>query len=151
MISTLWGSAENPEVNDGLAMWCAQKVGLDRGFAPPFTTMGVFNGPELIGVTVFHNFQPKEGVIEISGASASARWLPRKVLFEKFSYVFEQLRCQLCVMRVSERNDRMIAVARKYGFTGHLIPRLRGHDEAEWIFTLADNDWQESRFHKRIA
>jgi RimJ/RimL family protein N-acetyltransferase len=148
-MNILWGSDNEPELNDGMAGWCALQIGLQRGFTRPFTTMGVFDGEDLIGVTVFHNFQPQEGVIEISGASASAKWLPRKVLFEKFSYIFEQLRCQLCVMRVSERNDRMIAVAKKYGFTGHLIPRLRGHDEAEWIFTLADNEWQESRFHRR--
>lgn len=149
MIQILWGSAQNPKVNDRLATWCAQKVGLVRGFSEPFTTMGVFSGSDLIGVTVFHNYQPEDGVIEISGASASARWLPRSILFEKFSYIFDQLGCQLCVMRVSERNDRMIAVARKYGFTGHLIPRLRGRDEAEWVFTLTDDEWRKSRFHKR--
>lgn len=149
MIRTLWGSAKNPEVNDGLAIWCSQRAGAGRGFAPPYTTMGVFRDEALIGVTVFHNYQPQDGVIEISGASASAKWLPRSVLLEKFSYIFDQLGCQLCVMRVAERNARMIAVARKYGFTGHLIPRLRGRDEAEWIFTLADDEWRNSRFHKR--
>lgn len=146
---TLWGSATNPEVNDGLAAWCAHRIGAERGFQAPYTTMGVFQGQGLIGVTVFHNWQPEDGVIEISGASASAKWLPRSVLFEKFSYIFDHLGCQLCVMRVSERNPRMIAVATKYGFTGHLIPRLRGRDQAEWIFTLNDDDWRMSRYHKR--
>lgn len=113
--------------------------------------MGIYRGPDLIGVTVFHHLNREDGVMEISGASTSAKWLPRKVLFEKFSYVFDQHGCQLCVMRVSEHNARMIAVAKKYGFTGHLIPRLRGRDEAEWIFTLADDEWRESRFHKRSA
>lgn len=150
-MKAIWGSARNPEVNEGLATWCAMKVGLDRGFSDPYTTMGVFDGETLIGVTVFHNYQPQDGVIEISGASASARWLPRGILFEKFSYIFDQLGCQLCVMRVSERNARMIAVARKYGFTGYLIPRLRGRDEAEWVFTLADDEWRNSRFHRGNA
>lgn len=134
-----------------LATWCASQAIGNGAFSEPFTTMGVVDDQTLIGVTVFHNFHPEEGVIEISGASISARWLPRKILLEKFSYVFDQLGCQLCIMRVSERNDRMIAVAKKYGFTGYLIPRLRGRDEAEWVFTLADDDWRRSRFHKRSA
>lgn len=148
-MQAIWGSDREPQLNAALADWCARRIGLNRGFTPPYTTMGVFDGAELAGVTVFNNYQPQDGVIEISGASASARWLPRSILFEKFSYIFDQLGCQLCVMRVSERNDRMIAVARKYGFTGHLIPRLRGRDEAEWIFTLADDEWRNSRFHRR--
>jgi len=144
----LWGSAANSEANEALANWCAAKAGLQRGFAPPYTTLGVFNDETLIGVAVFHNFQPDRGVVEISGAPSSGRWLTPKVLFETFAFIFEGLRCQLCVMRISERDKRMIALAKRVGFEGHLVPRLRGRDEAQWIFTLTDDDWHNSGFNK---
>ncbi|UWF68413.1 MULTISPECIES: hypothetical protein [unclassified Brucella] len=42
----------------------------------------------------------------------------------------------------------MIRIARAYGFSETYIPRLRGRDEGEFIFTLTDDDWRNGRFFK---
>lgn len=129
--------------NEAVAAWVAAHIpGCERGFDRP-VSIGVLEGERLIGGTVFHNWNPEAGVIEMSSAGTSPRWLGRKMLKAIFGYVFDQVGCQLVVMRVSERNSRMIEIAERFGFDGHLIPRLRGRDEAEWIFTLTDDQWRQ--------
>lgn len=129
--------------NETVAAWVAAHIpGCERGFDRP-VSIGVIEGGRLIGGTVFHNWNPEAGIIEMSSAGTSPRWLSRKMLKAIFGYVFDQIGCQLVVMRVSERNSRMIEIAQRFGFKGHLIPRLRGRDEAEWLFTLTDDQWRQ--------
>lgn len=128
--------------NEAVAAWVAAHIpGCERGFDKP-VAIGVVDNERLIGGTCFHNWNPEAGVIEMSSAGTDPRWLSRPMLKAIFGYVFDQLACQLVVMRISERNDRMVGIARKFGFDGFLIPRLRGRDEAEWIFTLTDEQWR---------
>lgn len=147
----VWGDHTNPSLNDALGAWCQTRIGLHRAFQPPFTTMGVFDKDALIAVVVFHNWYPENGVCELSGASTTARWMPRPVLFEMFSYPFDQLGCQNVIMRVSEANTRLFRILTAYGFKNTLIPRLRGRDEGERIFWLTDDAWRSNRFHKENA
>jgi RimJ/RimL family protein N-acetyltransferase len=129
--------------NEAVAAWVAANIpGCERGFDKP-VAIGVVENERLIGGTVFHNYNPEAGVIEMSSAGTSPRWLSRPMFKAIFGYVFDQIGCQLVVMRVSERNSRMIKIAEKFGFAGQLIPRLRGRDEAEWIFTLTDEQWRQ--------
>lgn len=125
-----------------MAGWVASHIpGCERGFANP-VSIGVIEDGRLIGGTVFHNWNPEAGVIEMSSAGTSPRWLSAKMLRAIFGYVFDQIGCQLVVMRVSARNARMISIAERFKFTGVLVPRLRGRDEDEWIFTLTDDAWR---------
>lgn len=129
--------------NHDIAAWVAAHIpGCERGFNNP-TAIGVLEDGQLIGGTVFHNWAPEAGVIEMSSAATSPRWLGRSMLRAIFGYVFDQLECQMVVMRVSERNERMVRIAQKFGFDGHLIPRLRGRDEAEWLFFLTEEQWRQ--------
>jgi len=146
-IRTQWGSSTNPEVNERLARWCSQLLG-EGGPIGPFSTMGVFEGNVPIGVIVFHDYRPAYGRIEISGASTSPRWFPRRVILEVCQYIFDQLKCQVFVMRVTESNTHMVDIANRYGFSGHLIPDMRGRGEGEWVFLAKREDWALSRFRK---
>lgn len=106
MNHVVWGGPNAPELNAALAHWACEKLDITRGFGP-CTTMGVFkDATDPIAVMVYHNWMPENGVIEISGAATTSRWLTRPVLWEMFSYPFNQLGNQLVVMRVSERNRR---------------------------------------------
>lgn len=145
-MKTLWGDSSNPELNEALASWCAQRLGLKRGFRD-CSTMGVFDGADLVAVMVYHNFDREAGVIEISGAGITPRWLTRPVLREMFGYPFEELNCQTVVMRVSEKNTRLVRILTAYGFGHVLIPRLRGRREAELVFFLHDDIWRANGFH----
>lgn len=129
--------------NEAVAAWVAANIpGCERGFDRP-VAIGVVENERLIGGTCFHNYNPEAGVIEMSSAGTSPRWLSRKMIRAIFGYVFDQIGCQLAVMRVSERNSRMIEIAERFGFQGYLIPRLRGRDEAEWIYCLTVEQWRQ--------
>jgi RimJ/RimL family protein N-acetyltransferase len=118
-------------------------LALDR-----YAAMGFFEDGDLIAGVLFHNWHPENGVMEMTAASTSRKWLNRRTLQELFTLVFDGFKNQLVVMRVSERNEPMIRIARAYGFSETFIPRLRGRDEGEFIFTLTDDEWRSGRFFK---
>jgi RimJ/RimL family protein N-acetyltransferase len=147
-LNIIWGGAGDPAANQAIAAFVADHIdGCERGFAD-FTTMGVMEiggvteAGRLIAGVVYHNYAPEAGVIELSAASTSKRWLTRPVLKAMFGYAFDEIGCQMAVLRVSEENRGMADIARRFGFTSYRIPRLRGRGEAEIIFTLTDDDWR---------
>lgn len=112
-----------------------------------FCSMGVFEDGNLVAGTLYHNHYPEYGLVELSSASISKRWLTKHVINAMFFLPFNRLGCQLCVLRVSEKNENMIGIARKFGFEETFIPRLRGRDEGEFIFTLTEEAWKESKYY----
>lgn len=116
--------------------------------------MGVYDGDTLLGVVVFHGYEPDAGVLEMTGVSTSKRWLPRHILFEIFSYAFDQVGCQMVVMRVSERNVQwngrgLPRLLKAYGFTSVRIPRLYGRDEDGVLWSLTEEAWRGNGFHHK--
>lgn len=145
----VWGGERTPAINSAVASFVAGHVpGCERGWEH-FTTLGLVEGESLVAGVVFHNYAPEAGVIELSSASTSRRWLTRPMLKGMFGYPFDQLGCQMVVLRVSERNTVMIEIAERFGFTAHRIPRLRGREEAEILFTLTDEDWRAHPVNRR--
>ena len=126
--------------------WVAAKLGIRR-WAESFSIAHV-RDRFILGATVFHNFYPETGVVELTSVSESPAWMSRKMINAVFGYAFDVLNCQLVVLRVSEINTRMVNIANALGFKGYLIPRLRGKDEAEWIFCLTDDDWRNSPYRR---
>ncbi|WP_248447147.1 GNAT family N-acetyltransferase [Sinorhizobium meliloti] len=148
-MSLIWGGASNPAVNQAIARFVASRIpGCDRGFEH-FTTLGMIEGEHLVAGVVFHNYAPEAGVIELSSASASRRWLTRPMLKAMFGYPFDHIGCQMAVLRVSERNTGMIEIAERFGFKAYRVPRLRGREEAEIIFTFTDDDWRNHAVNRR--
>lgn len=111
-----------------------------------FCSMAVFHGGKMVAGTLFYDWDPVAGVVQLSSASTDRRWLTRPVVRAMFQMAFDMIGAQLAVLRVSERNAGMVEIARRFGFQGVLIPRLRGRDEAEWLFTLTDDAWRDSRW-----
>lgn len=140
MTEIVWGDAAHPGRNRMLGAWCGAMLG--HGVAEPYTTMGVVDGDELIGVVLFHNWSRRFGRIEITIASTTPRFLSRRVLFEMFDYPFNQLGCQIVAMRIGESHVDALRQPLRFGFKGYLIPRLRGRDEGEVVLTLTDDEWR---------
>lgn len=130
--------------------WVANEL-RQNGFAGFFmSAIGVYEGNRIVGGTAFHNYYPKEGVIEMTSACADPRWLSRRMIRAIFTYVFDLLECQMVVMRVSTNNTRMVNIANRFGFNSYTIPRLRGKNEDEVLFTLTDDQWRSSPFNRRM-
>lgn len=108
----------------------------------------VFEDGELIAGMVYHNYEPDAGVIEISGAGTSKRWLTRETLRKMFAYPFEECGCQAVVMRVDPDDAALRRMLTAYGFELYVIPRLRGRDKDENVFVLTDDAWKSNRFNR---
>lgn len=103
----------------------------------------------LIAGMVFHDWQPGPGLIQISSASLSSRWLTAEVRHKMFSYPFDEVGCQMVVLQVSAANTRMVRIAKAFGFTPHFIARMRGRNEDGYVFTLTDDAWRNSKFTRK--
>jgi hypothetical protein len=151
MITILSSERINPELNQWAADWASYKLfGDARGFGP-CATMCVMDGPSnVVAVMVYHNYHADAGTIEISGAADDRRWLTRSVLWNWFNNAFNLMGCQAVIMRVSTKpeQEHIHRMCKAYGFEHHMIPRLRGRNEDEFIFVLYDDVWKNSRFNR---
>ena len=131
--------------SEEVAAFVVKIIGLPRGFGN-CKAIGVLDDDgRLICGFVYHNWSPEAGVIEMSIASTTRRWLTRRVMRAAFAYPFE-IDCQMVVMRLSARDKRLHHQLKSCGFKPYKIPRLRGREEDEIIFTLTDDDWKAGRF-----
>lgn len=126
----------------------AALLGFERGFGPN-ASMGFHdrNGDLVAGV-VFHNWQPEYGVIEVSAAALSPKWLTRARMNTVAEYVFDGIECRMVVARHSERNTIARKLWDRLGAREIRMPKLRGPDEDEMVALLTREEWKASRFAK---
>ena len=121
--------------------------GCERGFERP-RSFGVLSNNRLVGGVIFTNWQPEAGTIELHAAATTRRWLTAPVIRTVFGYVFDRCECQMAILRVAEGNEAMRSIARRLGFSEHVIPRLFGRDQAGIVYTLTEEQWRASRFER---
>jgi RimJ/RimL family protein N-acetyltransferase len=126
-------------LKEQVAAFVAEQLGFARGF-DEYAALGF--GDPLVAGFVFHNWNPEAGVIELSAASTSRRWLTRDRLRAVFGYPFDQLGCQLCIARISADNATARRIWKSLGADEFVIPRLRGRNEDEAIATLTVEAWR---------
>lgn len=137
-----------PFFDDRVAAWVAARIpGCARGFGE-CRAMGVASRDRMAAGVVFHNWQPEAGVVEMSCAADDPRWMTRRVMRVAFGYVFDGLQCQMAVARIHEDNDGARKLWRGLGADEFVIPRLRGKDAAEAIYTITAEQWAASPFNK---
>lgn len=136
-------------LNERVAEFVASQIPAcqERGFSEN-VAIGVEHGGELVGGFVFHDWSPEAGIIEISFAGTHRRWLTRPVLYGAFSYIFNELGCQMACSRTPASLTHAVRICRAYGFTQVTIPRLFGRTEDGVISTLTDDAWRANKFHK---
>lgn len=144
-----FGPRSTPIENKTVGDFVSRLIWGEVGQVAEYCSMGVFNGPELVAGTLYHNWHPDHGIIELTSASTTKRWLTRRVIQAMFHLPFNMLGCQMVVLRVSERNKNMVHIARSFGFTEVYIPRLYGRDEGAYVFTLTDDQWATSPYNRR--
>lgn len=119
-----------------------------RGLYPGGTGIAVADNDLIIGGFYYHHFDPESGVVEISAAADDKRWLTRRVLYDLFSYPFDELGCQMVLLRHSANDKPLARMLRAYGFDQVTIPRLFGRNEDCIISTLTVEAWRNNGFHK---
>ena len=132
-----------------VARWVAQHPPFDpeRGFGNCTAIGFTDDDGTLIAGVVFHDWNEAAGIIELSAAADSPKWLTRKSLDLIFRYPFEQLQCQMVFLRTSARNtDRGInRISKAFGFEQITVPRFYGRDEDGILHILTDDQWRAAR------
>ncbi|HUH57275.1 MAG TPA: GNAT family protein [Pseudomonadales bacterium] len=149
MIHTMYFSKSiNPSANCAVGEFVCNGADIT---IKDFCSTGIFHDGQLIGGVLYHNYYDDSGVVELSAYASSKKWLTKASINAIFFLPFERLSCQMIVLRVSERNKVMRSIAERLGFKGVYVPRLRGREEGEHIFSLTDDDWQSSKYYGDIA
>ena len=122
-----------------------------RGFGPAARAIGVIDEDgKLIAGLVYHNYDPDAGIIEISGASVSKRWLSRGTIARMYQYPFVTCGCQMVYQRTPADNEYLLGMLAAYDYAFVKVPRMFGRHKDGVICTLTVEDWQSNRFNKRL-
>jgi RimJ/RimL family protein N-acetyltransferase len=139
---------EKPEFYRALEGFVSERIwGYFREFGVG-RAMVVADKGKIIAALIYNNYDPHTGVIEISGAADTPRWLAKHVLREMFDFPFKRLGCQAVFMRGDESNINLTRILPVYGFKRYDIPRLAGRGKTQAIYVLSDDDWAASKFNK---
>ena len=139
-----------PFFDDRVAEWVARNIeGCNLGFGN-CRALGVAHKGELVAGLVFHNWEPENGLIEISAAATHRGWMTRKVVNTAMEYAFDGLECQAIVARISAINLPARKIWQALGSDEYTIPRLRGRETAGCIYLLTDDAWRRSRFNEKV-
>lgn len=146
-MQVVWANAGH-SMHEAIGEFVSFRLYGNPGAFRDYTAMGVFQDGTMIAGLVYYDYDRQAGVIQISGASDSARWLTKPVLWEMFSFPFNEIGCQAVVMRVDPDDKRLGRMLPAYGFEKHVLPRMRGRDKDDAIFILFDDVWRENQFHR---
>ncbi len=136
---------------DQLCQLVVQEVwpGCEGKLNLPFAALAVVEDDNLLAAMIYHNYDGDAGVMEISGAAWSKRWLTRPALHMMWRYPIEIIGCQAVVLRVPDENKPLHRMLKSYGCEQYVIPRLRGRDKPDNIFILTDDAWREDCLRKK--
>lgn len=124
--------------------WVARHIpDCSRGWPNDYAIGVVNDNNELIGGAVYHGWSPENGVIEMSSAATSPKWINRLTLKALFGYPFDYLGCRIVVMRVAPENARMRSIALRLGSREYEIEDLRADGVSEIIYTLKADAWRK--------
>lgn len=131
-----------------LVAWASERIDAlhGQGFPEPATAMGIESeAGDLLGVVVFHDYQPAFGTMQVSAISEDARWLrARNAWRMMFRYAFEVCGVQKLYSLTPASNKRALRfVLNGLKFKAEaVLQRQFGDDDA--IMSCFFREWFES-------
>lgn len=122
-------------------------IGLPRPFWNA-RALAFVQGDEIHGGLVFHGYEPERGIIEVSAASRSPKWITRTILGMATKFAYDTCQCHALVACTTPEN-RAVDLWRALGATEVTVPHLMGRDKPEIVFVLTDAAWKSSKFRTR--
>lgn len=139
-----------PFWNNSVARWVEDRVPHAGPFGDEgYRAMGVEHKGETVAGFVFHNWDPRYGTIEVSGASDNPRWATASVVRCALDYVFDTCGCQMLYARQFLHNERARQGWLHLGASEVIIPRMFGIGADGTIITLTNDQWWSSRIGRR--
>lgn len=151
-MTPLWAHwREQPDFFEAISEFVSHRIWNVKKDFGKGTALGVFDNGTMVAGVIYHALDRQAGVLEMSSASDSPRWLSRPILLEMFNYPFNEQGCQAVVLRVDPDNKRLKRILTAYGFHYYELPRLRGRNRPERVFILGDDEWKANGFHKEYG
>lgn len=121
----------------------------ERGFGR-CKAIGVLDasGKAIAGI-VYHDWNPEAGVISISAAAITPRWLTRETIRRMYDYPFDQIGVQMVLHLTSPDDERLLRQLAAGGYMFVQVPRLLGHDRDGVLCLLTREAWDACRFNRR--
>lgn len=119
--------------SDTLVHWAAARIPELQGPFDSMTAMGVESSKgDLMGVVVFHSWDPRSRTMQVSAAADDARWLlARSAVAAMRWYVFKTCDCQKIWSITPRANKRALRVVKAFGLTPEaILKRQLGDDDA---------------------
>lgn len=145
-----WAGPNNPGDHDAISKWVSlRSFGTTDNVWPGSTSLGVLQDGKPIAGFVFHDFKPSAGTIQYSGASTTPEWAKGATLHHMFSYMFEDLGCQMVLTGNSGANTGLHRVLHRLSHKLHVIERGWDRETALCLWTLTREDWQQNKLMLR--
>jgi RimJ/RimL family protein N-acetyltransferase len=121
-----------------VAAWVAAQiphVGA-AGFGP-CRAVAVACGDRPLGAIVYHDYDEKHGVCQISMAAVSPMWAKRQTILDLLAIPFRQYRCRKVWTCIPSDNMRAIRFNYGIGMVREAVLRHHfGHKRAAWVFGM---------------
>jgi len=129
-----WVAARIPQLESAADFGACMAIGVEGADGSP------------LGGVVFHNWQPRFGSVEASFASASPRWLSRRIILGIMAYPFGQLGCRRLTAVTPKRAREARAFLDAFGFKREGVIRQGfGADDAI-VSGMLKREWERSRW-----
>ena len=105
----------------------------------------------LVAGMVYHQMHLQHGIIEMSGASLTKRWLNKEILHSIHAYPFSIPGVRVVVHHNGPHQTSLHRTLRAYGYQETLIPNLWDEGEPMHTWTLTRADWVTNKFERDRA
>lgn len=143
----VWLHRSQGEAFIAVEAWVSGRIwGRPKTLAGDTAAVFVDRNGKMAAAVFFQNYDPEAGVVELTGASVSPRFLTRETLRELYSYAFDQLGCQTVIQTARADDERQARLLPRYGFKRFDIPRLKGRNTDAALYVLHDDVWRSNGY-----
>jgi hypothetical protein len=123
------------------------------GFPATARAIGITDagGEPAAGVVFYEHSVPAGTVYVAMAARPGIFWLRRETIARTARFVFDDLRCQMGLMRVRADAEHILRPLAAFGFKFIEVPRLYGRERDGVIARYTDDQWAASRYNKPIT
>lgn len=143
----VWG---NPETSISMAAWVSARIphmfGMQFGNNISCMVVDEINVP--LGGVVYHNWAPHYASIDMSVASASPRWLTKKIISEIMAYPFDFAGVQrITVVTPADRSTSVWRFLERFPFTREGTHKLGLGTQDACTWRLLKSEWASHRLN----
>ena len=141
-LERVWGGSNNPEIHDAISKWVSfNSFGFAENAWPDGSSYGILRAGKPIAGVVYHDYKPSAETVQYSGAAVDRTWLQGPSLHLMFSYMFDDLGCQMVLTGNAATNTGLHRLLRKLDHKLHVIERGWARHTDLYLWSLTREQW----------